>query len=323
MLIEKKQIKLRVVFMGTSELSEKILEALITEGYNLVGVFTKTDKKIGRKQALTSPAVKLLAEKYNLPVFQPQTFRQPEAVKQLKDLKPDLIVVAAYGKILPKAVLEIPGFGCLNVHVSLLPKYRGPSPVQNALLAGETETGITLMLMDEGIDTGDILTQKKIAILPTDTTATLMENLAEQGAGLLLETLPAWVERKIQPNKQDHAQASLCQLIEREDGRIFWDEDAQTIYNKYRALTPWPGIFTYWKNDADTVRLKLISIELQKKDPTQKRADGEVFEIGSDIGIQTGEGVILIKELQKEGKKTTNIADFINGHPKFIGSILF
>lgn len=309
--------------MGTSELSEKILDALIKNDYNLVGVFTKTDKKIGRKQELTSPKVKLLAEKHNLPIFQPQTFKNPETVQQLRNLKPDLIIVAAYGKILPKSVLEIPGFGCVNVHVSLLPKYRGPSPVQNALLNGETETGTTIMLMDEGVDTGDILAQKKLQISPSDTTESLMEKLADQGAQLLLETLPLWIKRNIEPIKQDNSDATLCQLIEREDGHIFWIEDAETIYNKYRALTPWPGIFTYWKNDSSTIRLKLIRIELQKKNPLQKKSSGEVFEIGSDIGIQTNEGVILIKELQKEGKKATDIASFVNGHPKFIGSILF
>jgi len=323
MLIEKKRIKLRVVFMGTSDLSETILEELINAGYNLVGVFTKVDKKTGRKQELTSPKVKLLAEKRGLPIFQPRNFKNPEAIEQLRALKPDLIVVAAYGKILPKAVLEIPGFGCINVHVSLLPKYRGPSPVQNALLKGETETGTTIMLMDEGVDTGDILTQRKLNIHPTDTTTILMVKLAKQGAELLLETLPNWIERKIKPTKQDHFHASLCQLIEREDGHILWLEEASLIYNKYRALTPWPGIFTYWKNESSTVRLKLISIELQKENSQQARPCGEVFEIGSDIGVQTLKGVILLKELQKEGKKPTDIQSFINGHPKFIGSILF
>jgi methionyl-tRNA formyltransferase len=323
MLAKKKEIKLRVVFMGTSDLSERILEGLIEEKYNLVGVYTKIDKKIGRKQEMTSPKVKLLAEKHGLPVFQPKTFKSEEALKELRALKPDLIVVAAYGKILPKSVLEIPGFGCVNVHVSLLPKYRGPSPVQNALLCGEKETGTTIMLMDEGVDTGDILSQRELDIEQNDTTGSLMIKLAKQGTQLLLETLPQWIERKIQPIKQDHFHASLCQLIEREDGRILWEEEAQTIYNKYRALTPWPGIFTYWKNDSYTIRLKLLSIDIQKKNPTQKRACGEVFEIGYDIGVQTLKGVVLIKEIQKEGKKSNDIKSFINGHPKFIGSILF
>ncbi len=323
MQIKKKQIKLRVVFMGTSDLSEKILETLIKEDYNIVGVFTKVDKKTGRKQELTSPKVKLLAERHNLPVFQPNTFKNPEAVRQLQELKPDLIIVAAYGKILPKTVLEIPGFGCINVHVSLLPKYRGPSPVQNALLSGETETGTTIMLMDEGVDTGDILSQRKLDIKPTDKTETLMLRLADQGAELLTETLPGWIERKIKPTKQNHFHASLCQLIDREDGHIFWIEDAQSIHNKYRALTPWPGIFTYWKNGSSIVRLKLITIDFQKGNSDQKKASGEVFQINCDIGVQTAKGIIFIRELQKEGKKTTDIKSFVNGHPNFIGSILF
>src|SRR6266702_4015926 len=169
-----KNIKLRVVFMGTSELSQTILQALIDSEYNLVGVFTKPDTKVGRKQEIVSPLVKQLAEKNNIPVFQPVKFKD-EAIEALKTLKPDLVIVAAYGKIIPKAALEIPGFGCINVHVSLLPKYRGPSPVQNALLSGEKETGVTIMLMDQGVDTGDILAQEKIAIAQDDNTEILME----------------------------------------------------------------------------------------------------------------------------------------------------
>ncbi len=317
-----KQAKSRVVFMGTSDLSEKILQTLIASDYRIVGVFTKVDKKIGRKQELTSPKVKLLAEKNNLPVFQPDTFKNPSAVEQLQNLRPELIIVAAYGKILPKAVLEIPNFGCINVHVSLLPKYRGPSPVQNALLNGETETGTTIMLMDEGIDTGAILAQKKLSISATDTTDTLMQKLAAQGAELLLETLPKWLERKIVPSKQDHSRASFCQMIKRSDGQIAWTDTAETIYNKYRALTPWPGIFTIWNNGRTAIRLKLISIEIEKGFSEKIKLNGEVFKHNSDVAIQTIAGIILVKELQKEGKKTTDISSFINGHPKFIGSVL-
>ncbi|MEI8343433.1 MAG: methionyl-tRNA formyltransferase [Candidatus Moraniibacteriota bacterium] len=317
-----KQAKSRVVFMGTSDLSEKILQTLIASDYRIVGVFTKVDKKIGRKQELTSPKVKLLAEKNNLPVFQPDTFKNLSAVEQLQNLRPELIIVAAYGKILPKAVLEIPNFGCINVHVSLLPKYRGPSPVQNALLNGETETGTTIMLMDEGIDTGAILAQKKISISATDTTDTLMQKLAAQGAELLLETLPKWLERKIIPCKQDHNRASFCQMIKRSDGQIAWTDTAETIYNKYRALTPWPGIFTIWNNGRTAIRLKLISIEIEKGFSEKIKLNGEVFKHNSDVAIQTIAGIILVKELQKEGKKTTDISSFINGHPKFIGSVL-
>jgi methionyl-tRNA formyltransferase len=319
--MNSKNIKLRVVFMGTSDLSETILGKLIENEYNVVGVFTKPDTKIGRKQELVAPLVKQLAEKNKIAVFQPIKFNI-EAVAQLKALKPDLVVVAAYGKIIPKSALEIPGFGCINVHVSLLPKYRGPSPIQNALLSGEKETGVTIMLMDQGVDTGDILAQEKVAIKQNDNTATLMEKLSLIGANLLLKTIPLWIERKIETKPQNHSEATLCQLIEREDGKIYWTEDAENIYNKYRALTPWPGVFTYWKNNAEIIRLKLITIELQKTNPLEKRQVGEVFELGSDFGIQTENGVVIIKEIQREGKKTASIKEFINGYPNFVGSIL-
>ncbi len=318
---DSKEIKLRTVFMGTSDLSEAILKTLIEKKYNVVGVFTKQDTKIGREQELTAPLVKQFAEKNDIPVFQPQRFNT-EAVQQLKELKPDLVIVAAYGRIIPTSALEIPGFGCINVHVSLLPKYRGPSPVQNALLSGEKETGVTIMLMDKGIDTGDILAQEKISIKSDDNTLVLLEKLSSVGAELLLKTIPLWIERKIEAKPQDNTQATLCQLIEREDGKIYWTDSAEDIHNKYRALTPWPGIFTYWKNDTAIIRLKLISISIQKINPTEKHQVGEVFEIGSDIGVQTEDGIIILKELQKEGKKVATIKEFVNGHSNFIGSIL-
>lgn len=314
-------MKLRTVFMGTSELSETILDNLIKNKYNIVGAFTKPDSRIGRDQKISSPAVKILAQKHDIPIFQPEKFNE-NATEELKRLKPDLVIVAAYGKILPKSALKIPAFGAINVHVSLLPKYRGPSPIQNALLQGEKETGVTIMLMDEGMDSGDIISQKSIAIEPHDNTKTLTEKLSSMGTDFLLETVPLWVKRKIQPKQQDHSQATLCQLIDREDGHIYWSETAESIYNRYRALTPWPGIFSYWKNGEDLVRLKLLSIRLQKINPVEKHAEGEVFEIGDDIGIQTSNGVIIIKEIQKEGKRPMSAKDFIIGAQGLIGSIL-
>lgn len=315
------KIKLRTVFMGTSDLSEAILKSLIEKEYNLVGVFTKPDQKIGRKQELTAPLVKKLAEEKNIPVFQPLKFNS-EAVESLKELKPDLVIVAAYGKIIPTSALEIPGFGCINVHVSLLPKFRGPSPIQNAILQGETETGITIMLMDEGVDTGDILTQEKVAISPEDNTETLTQKLSKEGSKLLLKTIPLWVEQKIDPQPQDETRATFCELIEREDGKIYWTNTAEEIFNRYRALTPWPGIFSHYESGSGLVRIKLNSIKLQKTDPIEKKKIGEVFEIGDDIGVQTSSGVIILKELQKEGKKSTDAKSFVNGQAGFIGTIL-
>jgi methionyl-tRNA formyltransferase len=320
-MTDTKKIKLRVVFMGTSELSEVIFKSLLENEYNIVAAFTKPDKKIGRKQEISIPNVKKLAQEHKIPVFQPAKFNL-EATQNLKDLKPDLVIVAAYGKIIPKDALEIPGFGFINVHVSILPKYRGPSPVQNALLSGEKETGVTIMLMDQGVDTGDILSQNKIAIEQDDNTEVLMNKLAKLGADLLIETVPLWIEGKVQRKAQNHSQATLCQLIEREDGRLFWTDSAETIYNKYRALTPWPGIYTYWKTENKITRLKLLSIELQKINPVEKHQEGQVFEIGNDIGVQANIGVIILKEIQKEGKTAMSAKDFVNGHKDFIGSIL-
>ncbi len=318
---EEKQIKIPVVFMGTSELSATTLAALIEKKYNIVGVFTKPDKKIGRKQEISEPLVKKIAQEKNIPVFQPEKLDEA-ATEQIKDLKADLIVVAAYGKIIPPSILDIPGFGCINVHASLLPKYRGPSPIQNALLNGEKETGVSIMLMDKGVDTGDVLAQEAISIEHDDDNATLLDKLSKVGADLLLKTIPLWIERKIQPQPQDNSKATLCQLIERNDGCINWTNDADDIYNQYRALTPWPGIFCYWKKDNEMLRLKLVSIEKQNINPQQKHREGEIFEIADTVGVQTGNGIIILKKLQLEGKNVIDVKEFMNGYSDFVGSIL-
>lgn len=307
--------------MGTSLMAEKILSALIEESYNIVAVYTKLDKKTGRKMELGENHVKSIALQEKIPVFQPEKF-DDEAVSQLKQLNPDLIIVVAYGKILPKEALEIPGLGCINVHGSLLPKLRGPSPIQNALLAGEKETGITIMLMDERVDTGNILSQEKIKIEDLDTFQTLYQKLISPATRLLLETIPLWVERKIEPKKQNGKEATLCQLIEREDGHIFWNEEAEIIYNKFRAFYPWPGIFSFWKNNDTLLRIKFNEIDIQKQDPQTKHEPGEIFQLGDKIGIQTFKGILIPEKIQLEGKKELPIKEFINGYPDFIGSVL-
>lgn len=210
----------------------------------------------------------------------------------------------------------------MNVHVSLLPKYRGPSPIQNALMQGEKETGITIMLMDKGVDTGDILAQEKLSIDPDDNTKILMDKLSYAGANLLLKTIRQWIKKEIKPKVQNHSNATLCQLIEREDGHIYWNSDVKSIYNRYRALTPWPGIFSYWKNGSIIMRLKLISIDHKKNVQFNQHKEGEVFEIESDIAVRAADGIIILKEIQKEGKNKMEAKEFINGHPDFIGSIL-
>lgn len=315
--------KIRVVFMGTPDFAAYFLQAMIQNEYQIVSVFTQPDKPKGREQETVFSPVKTIAVSNKIPVEQPVKITDVE-IKKLHDLKPDLVIVAAYGRILPKAFLDIPGFGCINVHPSLLPKYRGASPIQNALLNGETETGVSIMLMDAGMDTGDILAQKSLPVDPNDTTATLEEKLAIEAVPLLMETIPLFIKRKIESRKQNMAEATLCELIEREDGRIFWNQSAEKIYDRYRAFTPWPGIFTYWKKGTTgmPLRLKLITISYQKNDPAITHAYGEVFEVGEKIGISTDSGIIFPESVQIEGKAVTSIQDFVRGYPNFIGSIL-
>ncbi|MFA5961691.1 MAG: methionyl-tRNA formyltransferase [Parcubacteria group bacterium] len=317
----KKSIKLRTVFMGTSSFADTILTALIAEKYNLISVYTQTDKKVGRDQALQKTAVKITAEKNKIPVFSPARFGEEE-IKELAEQKPDLVIVAAYGKILPQAVLELPGFGAINVHASLLPHYRGPSPIQNAILDNEKETGVTIMLMDTGIDTGAILNQEKTKIDPDETSSELSEKLAKLSIPLLQKTIVLWVEREITPKPQDDKLATLCQLIERGDGKIIWMNDSTTIYDQYRAFYSWPGVFTYWQRGDANMRLKINKLALGNTATLGEHSLGEVFESDGKIAVQSGAGAIILEEVQLEGKNNLKIRDFINGNPKFIGSVL-
>ncbi|MDD2766424.1 MAG: methionyl-tRNA formyltransferase [Candidatus Moranbacteria bacterium] len=313
--------KIRTLFMGTPEFASHILSALIEEKYHIISVVTKQDKPVGRKQEETESAVKKTAQAYNLPLLQPERFDE-QTIESIKKLEPDLIIVAAYGKILPKAILETPGFGCINVHASLLPKWRGASPIQNAILSGATETGVTVMLMDQGMDTGDILTQKKIVIEPDDTRESLSIRLTQAGTDLLLETLPRFIQRTIQSIPQKNDEATLCQLIEREDGHIMWTDTAESIYNRYRALYPWPGIFSFLTKDSAYLRLKLHRISYQKQSPQIHHPLGQIFETGEKIGVQTSEGVVFLEEVQLEGKNRLSIQEFLLGNKDIIGSFL-
>lgn len=314
--------QVRVVFMGTPDFAAIALRKLIDTTYHVVAVYTQPDKPVGRKQEMSPSPVKRLAVENALPVEQPDRF-DASAIDTLRRYKPDVIIVAAYGKILPKEVLDIPGFGCVNIHASLLPRWRGASPVQNALLAGDKETGITLMLMDEGMDTGPILARLPVPIAPDDTSVTLLERLARAGADFLIETLPLFIRRKLEARPQEETGATLCQLIERDDGRILWNETAETIWNQYRGLSPWPGIFTFWKvADGEFLRLKLTRIAIESTDPLPRRRLGEVFESGGRIGVQTGLGAVFIESLQPSGKEEMPVRDFLNGRQGFLGSIL-
>jgi methionyl-tRNA formyltransferase len=313
--------KIRLIFMGTPEFSRQIFQGLIEQGYNVVAAYTRPDKPVGRKQEMVTSPVKKLAVERNIPVEQPARF-DAEAVARLRAYEPDVVVVAAFGRILPESVLSVPGFGCLNVHASLLPRWRGASPVQNALLAGDSETGVTLMLMDAGMDTGPIFTQEAFPIATDDTCDTLLSRMATDGIRLLTSTIPGWIEKRVNPQDQDASSATQCELIEREDGRIFWNDTAENIWNRYRGLHPWPGIFTFWKREDGLLRLKLTRISIQRTDPTLKHKFGEVFETGEHVAVQTGLGLVFVEEIQPEGKSAMPIRDYLNGKPDLIGSVL-
>lgn len=307
--------ELKIIFMGTPEFSEIILDKLIENKYNIISVFTQSDKKIGRKQKLQKSPVKLLAEKNSIPVFTPEKIR-PE-IENIRTQNPDLILVAAYGKIIPQEILDIPNFKCINIHPSLLPKYRGASPLQNTLLNGESKTGTTVMLMSQEIDAGDILAQEETTIDPNEKLPEFSEKLARISAELLVKTLPEWINGKLTLQRQNDSDATFCQMLKKEDGQIDWNESAEKIYNRYRAFYPWPGIFTFWNGK----RIKLNRIS-QKNNLEITQKIGEVFQKENFIAIQTKNGIIILDEIQIEGKPNTKAGDFLNGHPDFIGSIL-
>lgn len=311
-----------VVFMGTPEFAATALSALIREEYHLVGVVTQPDRKSGRRQELTPSPVKILAEEHSLPLLQPEKL-DAEAINTIRDWKPDIIVVAAYGRILPESLLELPGFGCINIHASLLPRWRGASPVANALMAGDQETGITLMELDRGMDTGAIIATERTPIGADEKADALLSRLADIGAKLLIDTLPLWIKRQVSATPQVEEGVTLCQLIEREDGHLFWTEEATVLYNRYRGLYPWPGVFTYWRRgEDDVVRIKFHELSVQKTAPAIDYPVGSVVEIGEKVGIVTGLGVLFPLKVQIEGKEATSMSEFLKGYPNFVGSVL-
>lgn len=307
----------RIAFMGTADFAVAILQALWENKFNITAAFTKIDSRAGRGYELQESVVKKFALEKKLPLFQPEKLDEKSA-ENLKKLQPDIIIVADYGKIIPKSILKLPPYGILNVHPSLLPKFRGSSPIQNALLSGEKETGTTIMLLNEGMDTGDILTQEKITIQPTETFNELSSRLAQLSAQLLLKTLPLYMADKIKPQKQDDAQATFCRMIKKEDGKIDWTQNADEIFNRYRAFEKWPGVYTFWQDK----RINLKRIALDEPQNHKKLKTGEVFWAEEKLKIQTREGVIIIKELQMENKNATSYKNFINGYKDFVGSIL-
>jgi len=300
---------LRTVFMGTPDFALQTLQGLIDAGCNMVGVYTQPDRPKGRGKQLAAPPVKELALQYDIPVYQPLKLRQPEAVAELEALAPDLIVVVAYGQILPKSALEIPAHGCINVHASLLPKYRGAAPINKAIIDGETETGITTMYMDVGLDTGDMLIKKSLSIGEEETAGELHDRLASLGRETMDETLQQLCTGSLQREVQDDAQSTYASMMKKEDGRIDWSRSAQEIHNHVRGLDPWPGAYTSLNGEL----LKLAKTCPQVVDGGKP---GSVVSADKDgVLIACGSGALLIKELQLAGRKRLAAADFLRGCP--------
>ncbi len=304
---------LRIIFMGTAELSCASLEKIRSDKkISVLAVVTQPDKPKGRDLKLTPSPVKILAEKLNLSVLQPLKARDENFISQLRELKPDLLVVVAYGQILPQALLDLPRFGCLNVHTSLLPKYRGAAPIQWAIADGEDETGVTIMQMDAGLDTGPILSTRRTPILPMDDSQILHDRLAQLGAELLAETIPDFIAGKILPQPQPTEGSTYAAKIKKEDAHIDWNLPAQKIWNRLRAFTPWPGAFTFLPAEPKAQLLKIWKAEVAEK----SGAAGEILSADkTGIIVGCGENALRILELQREGGKRLTAEQFLAGLP--------
>ena len=307
---------MRIVFMGTPGFSQPVLQALIDSPYDVVAVVTQPDRKVGRKQLLMSPPVKELALTYNIPVLQPERIKNDyEAVLSFN---PDLIITCAYGQIIPKALLDRPTFGAINVHASLLPKYRGGAPIHKAIIDGEKETGITIMYMVEKMDAGDIITQKKFQIENDDNVATLHDKLSVLGATLLIETLPLLFNRQINALPQDERLVTYAYNIKPTDERLDWFKSNEALYNQIRGLNPWPGAYTLLNNK----RVKVYAAQLGAS--SSASIPGMIIGIDDEgIIVSTGSGTLRILEVQLEGKKRQKIKEVLNGNHPFTTNIKF
>lgn len=296
---------MNVVYMGTPEFAVPPLQAIINANHTVTGVFTQPDKPKGRGYVLTPPPVKECALANNIPVFQPKSMKDGEALEILKKLNPDVIVVVAFGKILPKEILDLPKYGCINVHASLLPKYRGAGPIQWCVLDGEEETGVTTMLMAEGLDTGDMLLKSSTKIGENETAGELHDRLSTMGANLIVETLSKLPNNEIIPEKQDDNLSNYAPMLTKELCKIDWSKSAQQIHNQVRGLNPWPVAVAL----VNGKRVKIYSTQLSDKNDTA----GKVICL-NPLTVACGEGSVIITELQPEGKKRMNSQDYVRGY---------
>lgn len=303
--------------MGTPEFSVPALKALHENQYDILTAVTQPDRPKGRGRRLVPPPVKEVATTLGCPVLQPLRIKEPWFIEKIIALNPDLFVVVAYGRILPGAFLSIPRLGAINIHPSLLPKYRGPAPVQWAIINGEQETGVTTMWMDEGMDTGDILLSSRVPIRPDDTSGSLHRRLADVGAQLLIETLTRLKSGDLVGKPQDKSGATYAPLLKKEGGRIDWTKDAKSVDAFIRGMTPWPGAFTFLFGK----RLKILKAEdLQKS--TRKKPGSVLEGFPGDFNVATGRGILALKEIQLESAKRLRIEDFLRGCPVPPGTLL-
>jgi len=315
------RLKERLVFMGSPRFAVPALRAL-AEQFNIVAVVTQPDRPAGRGRRLSEPPVKVAARELGLHVWQPDNLRGPETTRRLGSLEPDCVVVAAYGEILRPEVLALAPRGFINVHASLLPRHRGASPIAAAILAGDDETGVTIMLLDEGMDTGPILAQERMPIREDDTRGSLEEKLACLGADLLARTLPQWLAGAIEPVEQDHTCATTTRPLSRSDGRIDWERPAAYIERQCRAMDPWPGAFTGWQGRLLKIwRGRVVPREAKEEPGTVVSLEGPSVG-GPGIAVATGEGLLQLLLVQPEGRPRMTAEQFARGRSHFVGSKL-
>lgn len=325
---------LKIVFMGTSDFAVPILEELLKSDFKPKAVITAPDKPAGRGQNITPPPVKIIAQNHQIPVFQPET--KEDLIKQTTDLGPDLIVVAAYGKILPKEILDLPKYGSVNIHPSLLPNYRGPSPIQFAILNGDSKTGVSIILMNDKMDEGPILAQEILKIEKDETFKSLEDKLSKIASKLLIKTLNYWIVLKempksarnfVLPQQQEETQAIYTKILAKEDAKIIWNKTADELERQIRAFFPWPGTFAIFKEKTvGEENEKIKALKILKAAVLERQTEKELGEVfltdKKELAVQTGKNCLIIQQLQIEGGKPMTAQEFLNGHPEIVGAIL-
>ena len=308
---------MKAIFMGTPDIAAEILKCVLTSEHEIIAVVTQPDRPKGRGKELAKSPVKLIAEEYGIPVLQPERVKAPEVVEQLKALAPDIILVAAFGQIVSKEILDIPRYGCINVHASLLPEYRGAAPIQWAILDGKEKTGITIMRMDEGIDTGDMICTVEIPITPEETGGSLHDKLAAAGGPLLLTAMKQIEDGTAVYTPQNHEEHTYAKMLRKELGKLDFTNDAKVLERYIRGLNPWPSAYTY--KDGKVIKFWSASVAYEKFEPCPC---GTLVSVeGGMLWIMTGNGILQVKEIQPEGKRRMTVEEYLRGYPRTPGLV--